>query len=279
MNILRASPTTRIPRALPFAHDGYGQDAEWVAANFTNATEILSVGYTNWVSQTIGENVANGLFCLKAIFADDPPETCFLRAGGYSVAVREAGAYLFVLPVFDEHVLCCWPYPDRVQYEIDDGYTGTGVSYRVRYTPAGDSAGIRPEGLLRMRATTEDLGDGTFAVEPLVVTDPPAMPYQLAESATVSVFWNVSGETSVSWSDQQGNVTFSDPTAFSTTLHNVVQPTTLSVEMHAGEHEETGTVALHGAGGSGGSRTRRAFRRLRGHRQRSHGRRIGYGGG
>ena len=27
-----------LPRVLPFAHDGFGQDDEWVAANFTNAT-------------------------------------------------------------------------------------------------------------------------------------------------------------------------------------------------------------------------------------------------
>ena len=33
-----------IPRELPFAHDGYGQDDEWVAANFTNATEIAAAG-------------------------------------------------------------------------------------------------------------------------------------------------------------------------------------------------------------------------------------------
>jgi len=32
-----------IPRELPFAHDGFGQDVEWVAANFTNATEIAAV--------------------------------------------------------------------------------------------------------------------------------------------------------------------------------------------------------------------------------------------
>jgi hypothetical protein len=34
-----------LPRELPFAHHGFGQDDEWGAANFTNATEILAVGY------------------------------------------------------------------------------------------------------------------------------------------------------------------------------------------------------------------------------------------
>ena len=36
--------STLIPRALPFPNDGFGQDGEWVAANFTNATEIAATG-------------------------------------------------------------------------------------------------------------------------------------------------------------------------------------------------------------------------------------------
>ena len=41
-------------RELPFTHDGFGQDDEWVTANFTNATEILSTGYHDW------SDVSNG---------------------------------------------------------------------------------------------------------------------------------------------------------------------------------------------------------------------------
>ena len=43
-----------IPRQLPFEHNGFGQDNEWVAANFTNANVIRfrvrrrnQVGYLN----------------------------------------------------------------------------------------------------------------------------------------------------------------------------------------------------------------------------------------
>ena len=42
--------TARV-RVLPFPHDGFGQDDEWVTANFTNATEILAVGYPQRVDQ------------------------------------------------------------------------------------------------------------------------------------------------------------------------------------------------------------------------------------
>ena len=53
--------TTRIPRTLPFAHDGFGQDAEWVAANFTNATEIAAAGgYAAWVDAQVGTGLTNG---------------------------------------------------------------------------------------------------------------------------------------------------------------------------------------------------------------------------
>ena len=46
-------------RVLPFPHDGFGQDDEWVSANFTNATEILAVGYPQWVDAQVGEGPTN----------------------------------------------------------------------------------------------------------------------------------------------------------------------------------------------------------------------------
>ena len=33
----------------------FGQDDEWVAANFMNAAEIISVGYSQWVDAQVGE--------------------------------------------------------------------------------------------------------------------------------------------------------------------------------------------------------------------------------
>ena len=42
-------------RVLPFPHNGFGQDAEWVAANFTNATDIAAAGgYAAWVDAQVG---------------------------------------------------------------------------------------------------------------------------------------------------------------------------------------------------------------------------------
>ncbi len=110
-----------LPRELPFEHHGYGQDAEWVTANFTNATEILSVGYPQWVDAQVGTSLTNGLYKLTVTVADDPPETTQISVGGYSVAVTNAGEYVFLLekgPAFD---LAVFPPSDGVAVSaVDD---------------------------------------------------------------------------------------------------------------------------------------------------------------
>ena len=89
--------TELIPRVLPFPHDGFGQDEEWIAANFTNATKILAVGYPQWVDAQVGENLTNGLYKFTVTVPDVPPETIQLVVGDYSVAVTNSGDYVFLL--------------------------------------------------------------------------------------------------------------------------------------------------------------------------------------
>ena len=86
-----------IPRQLPFEHNGFGQDDEWVAANFTNANEILSVGYSQWVDDQVGVNLTNGLYKLTVTVPEKPLETTQLKVGDYFVAVTNAGEYVFLL--------------------------------------------------------------------------------------------------------------------------------------------------------------------------------------
>ena len=93
-----------LPRELPFPHNGFGQDDEWVMANFTNATEILAVGYPQWIDAQVGEGLTNGLYKFTATMPDDPPETVQLVVGDLSVAVTNAGEYVFLLekgPAYD----------------------------------------------------------------------------------------------------------------------------------------------------------------------------------
>ena len=86
-----------IPRQLPFEHNGFGQDSEWVVANFTNANEILSVGYSQWVDDQVGVDLTNGLYKLTVTVPEKPLETTQLKVGDYSVAVTNAGEYVFLL--------------------------------------------------------------------------------------------------------------------------------------------------------------------------------------
>ncbi|MBQ3746455.1 MAG: hypothetical protein II863_03480 [Kiritimatiellae bacterium] len=98
-----------LPRVLPFDHNGFGQDAEWVTANFTNAAEILSVGYPQWVDAQVGTGLTNGLYKLTVAVPDDPPETTQISVGNLSVAVTNAGEYVFLLKKCFDHPISVFP--------------------------------------------------------------------------------------------------------------------------------------------------------------------------
>ena len=117
-----------LPRVLPFPHSGFGQDDEWVMANFTNAAEILAVGYPQWVDAQVGEGLTNGLYKLSVAVADDPPETTFLTVGDFSVAVTNAGEYVFLLEKGPAYDLTVFPPSSNVTiYAVDDVPTMRGT--------------------------------------------------------------------------------------------------------------------------------------------------------
>ena len=119
-----------LPRELPFPLNGFGQDAEWVTANFTNATEILAAGYPQWVDAQVGEGLTNGLYKLSVTVADDPPETTFLSVGDLSVAITNAGEYVFLLGK-------CIDYPIAVFPETATNFVYTAVDDIVSALRAG----------------------------------------------------------------------------------------------------------------------------------------------
>ena len=107
---------TLIPYDIPFDYDGFGQDEDWVRTNFTNAEEIISIGYANWVDQQVGVGLTNGLYKFSAEFLQDPPEPTELYIGDYSVCVTNAGVYSFVLEKGEEYEFGTWPFNDDVDY-------------------------------------------------------------------------------------------------------------------------------------------------------------------
>ena len=110
-----------LPRELPFAHDSFGQDADWVAANFTNATEILAVGYPQWVDAQVGEGLTNGLYKLTVLVAEEPLETMQIAVGDLSIAVTNAGEYVFRLEKGEDYALTVFPASTNVTIAaVDD---------------------------------------------------------------------------------------------------------------------------------------------------------------
>ena len=149
-----------IPRELPFAHDGYGQDAEWVAANFTNATEIAAAGgYAAWVDAQVGEGLTNGLYKLTVGVADDPPETVNLVVGDLSVAVTNAGDYVFLLEKGVEYDYGTVPFLTNVTSAAVDDIPSAQVSPRLLSAVAGGTGAWTVDGGYENREpTAEALG-------------------------------------------------------------------------------------------------------------------------
>ena len=133
--------TELIPRVLPFPHDGFGQDDDWVSGNFTNAAEILSIGYPQWVDAQVGENLTNGLYKFTVTIPEVPPETVQLVVGGYSVAVTNAGEYVFLLEKGIRHRLHLFPYLDDVEYSCSDETSEGDAPLRSGAPPMRETSG------------------------------------------------------------------------------------------------------------------------------------------
>ena len=133
-----------IPRQLPFEYNGFGQDDEWVAANFTNSNEILSVGYSEWVDDQVGVNLTNGLYKLTVTVPEKPLETTQLKVGDYSVAVTNAGEYVFLLEKGVEYQFTTWPFMETAAYSWTDDLENNSYS-EIEELNANDGAGVWTE--------------------------------------------------------------------------------------------------------------------------------------
>ena len=89
--------TNTDPRVTDAAWATLGQDEDWVRANFTNAEEILSVGYPEWVDGSVGSGLDNGLYRLTAHITGDAPEWASFRVGDMKVTLDGSEEYVFLL--------------------------------------------------------------------------------------------------------------------------------------------------------------------------------------
>ena len=180
-----------IPRELPFAHDSYGQDADWVAANFTNATEIAAAGgYAAWVDAQVGEGLTNGLYKLMVSLTNPPPEVINLTVGDWSVAVTNVGAYVFLLEKGTRYTIGLSHYMDGFSYACDDGFEAAAPrllrgpvnspAYSVLLTASGDAGGVE-------LVAPSSSGDGSVIYYPWLSLSPsrevdPTFPILLSAS-------------------------------------------------------------------------------------------------
>lgn len=156
--------TELIPRTLPFQHNGFGQDAEWVSGNFTNATEIFSMGYPQWVDAQVGENLTNGFYKFTVTVPVVPPETVQLVVGDYSVAVTNAGDYVFLLEKGIRHQIHLSSYIADVEYSCADEEPCGNTPLRSGEPPMGGTSVGSPY-IVNITATA-DGGNGVELVVP-----------------------------------------------------------------------------------------------------------------
>ncbi|MBQ3806507.1 MAG: hypothetical protein II840_00975 [Kiritimatiellae bacterium] len=263
-----------LPRTLPFPHSGFGQDDEWVTANFTNATEILAVGYPQWVNDQVGEGLTNGLYKLSVTVADAPPETTLLSVGDLSVAITNAGEYVFLLGKSIDYPLAVFP-----ETATNFSYTAVDDIPSLRSLPIhgmrgglNDGRWTRDEGRLELVAPIYPLAP--FSPSAHIVWTPDLsvspenwQPSELNDSETFAAMlsdvpWFVSSTFSWNTSDPS-IVSISTPAAQSTpmTAHYPAadtQQVSLSLEAEIGDctlHSYYAHIPEGQSGGSGVSLT------------------------
>ena len=157
--------TSAAARELPFPRFGWGQDDEWVEHFFTNDfAAIESVGYTNWVDG-IALEPGNGFYKLTVTLSNAPPETVNLTVGEYSVAVTNAGDYVFLLEKGVRYPIGFSFLPDGVAYSFDDG--GPADPPEPGWPePPGQNRGASQDVYYYTYSTTGDYGHGQELVVP-----------------------------------------------------------------------------------------------------------------
>ena len=108
----------------------YGQGADWVRMNFDrlrgldpaldDADDILRYGYASWVNRRVGYGLENGLYKLTATFTNTPSGTVWLDVGELTVAVTNAGEYVFLLEKGVDYYFDTYPRAHDVIYSTRD---------------------------------------------------------------------------------------------------------------------------------------------------------------
>ena len=207
----------------------YGQSEAWVRASFTNAEEILSVGYTNWVAATVSSGAPNGRCLIRVSVTNAPSQAVLVRVGSLAVVVDGRCELVFPAEVYATYAYECRNADVPVALSCEDGL-----------------APFRGTESLSVTEPTEG-HVGTVGVIPVLVVDPPRIAEGSAVGAQLRAAWNVPG-ASYAWRDQSDTAVFSSPNSNETSVASLDAATTLSVVATDGTHSATGTVAVTATG-------------------------------
>jgi hypothetical protein len=244
--------------------DFHGQSDAWVQATFTNAAEILSVGYPQWVDAQVGVGLTNGLYKLTVSLDSAPLEPTLLSVGEYSVVVTNEGDYVFLLEKGLRYSLGFSSVPPGVAYSCDDGTADVGgggmlrgpigspvytVSIAVSYPDEDPVELVEPtdgeEGHVLyspwLSIAPPGLLDPTF---PVIMT---ADVFDIPAGVIPSVVWESGGETLSSWEylTLTGEEDFDNRVIVVTaTCRDAVLLGTVTIERHV----RASSISLNGGG-------------------------------
>ena len=218
-----------------------GQDAAWVRANFTNAEEILSVGYANWVDAQVGAGLENGLYKLTATVSSAPSHPSLLRVGDLQVAITNAGDYVFLLEKGFGYEMA----------RLSDGLEVSFAAVDDVGRPMMMANGIVPDlaswaadgGALELLPPTR-LSAGRVRWMPTLCGAPDVA--HLGPGQSELVFWanlcdyRYAEEVAFHWTADDGNLLFGTPNAATTTVGIVAMPSwrsaVISVSAQVGDY-------------------------------------------
>lgn len=116
-----------------------GQGEAWVRLNYPNeASDILSMGYGNWVDHKVGTGLSNGYFKFTANFTEAPNANTLLTVGSFHVVVQSGGEYSFLLEKGAPYQFGTYPYTSNVVYTAVDDLSPTPMLLSGESNHQGD---------------------------------------------------------------------------------------------------------------------------------------------
>ncbi len=245
--------TRYIERELPFDCAGRGQDTAWVAANYPNDVEAIAEagGYAAWVDEKVGVGLENGLYRFTATFPTTPLEVIELFVGPYTVAVTNAGDYVFLLEKGRDYSFGTRPFIADVTYAaVDD----LGDKQESKVTNRASHMYVQTwtevVGFLSMTKPSENT-EGSCSWLPKLrgsPDDPEWSPGSLPQTFTAELT-DFAYNTSVAyeWKAPKGNLAIISPSMKETEVCWLSATTDieLSVTAKFGEHSLTSTFATY----------------------------------